>query len=172
SNLLFGSPTTVSFNAITQTPNFRFPFKQVIDYNKAMPNIGASWNFDASNQIYVSYTQGFAAPKTDDLYTSTEENVQPETTDIYAGGYRYQGSTFTFTGSLWGANWHNHIVQSIAPNDPSLSIDRNVGAVTLYGIDAEGGFRVNEHVSLYASYTWEHSQLDDNYTLNAGGKSI
>jgi iron complex outermembrane receptor protein len=170
SNLLFGSPTTVSFNQVTQTPNFRFPFTGVVNYDRALPNLGASWNFDSQNQVYLSYTQGFAAPKTDDLYTSTPENVQPETTDIYAGGYRYRSANITFSGSLWGAHWHNHIVQSVDPIDPTLSIDRNVGAVTLYGIDAEGALRVNEHVSLYASYTWEHSQLDDNYVVSAGGK--
>jgi outer membrane receptor protein involved in Fe transport len=32
-----------------------------------MPNLGASWNFNARNQVYVSYTQGFAAPRTDNL---------------------------------------------------------------------------------------------------------
>jgi len=172
SNLLFGSPTTVSFNPVTQTPNFRFPFKQVVNYDRALPNLGVSWNFDPQNQVYVSYSQGFAAPKTDDLYTSTQENVQPETTDLYAGGYRYRGAAFTFTGSLWGSIWHNHIVSSIDPLDPTLSIDRNVGEVTLYGIDAEAGYHVNEHVTLYASYTWEHSQLDNNYVVSAGGKPI
>lgn len=169
-NSLLG--VSVSLNPLTNAPNFRLPFSQVVHYNKAMPNLGASWNFNAQNQVYVSYTQGFAAPKTDNLYTSSSQTVQPETTDIYAGGYRYQGSRFTFTGSLWGSHWLNHIVQSIDPNDPTLSIDRNVGGVTLYGIDAEAGLKVTEHASLYASYTWEHSQLDDNYTLSAGGKPI
>ncbi len=163
---------TVNYSPATKQANFRLPFSQVVDFDRAMPNLGASWSFDSSNQVYVSYTQGFAAPKTDDLYTSTPENVQPETTDLYAGGYRYHGSMFTFTGSLWGANWHNHIVQSVDPLDPTLSIDRNVGSVTLYGIDAEGAMRASDHVTLYASYTWEHSQLDNNYVVNAGGTSF
>jgi iron complex outermembrane receptor protein len=162
----------VAYNAQTHQANFRLPFRQVLHYNKAMPNLGASWNFNTQNQVYFSYTQGFAAPRTDNLYTSSPQGVQPETTDIYAAGYRYRGSQFTFTGSLWGAHWHNHIVQSVDPNDPTLSIDRNVGDVTLYGIDAEGGFRVNEHVTLYGSYTWEHSQLDNNYVVSAGGKAF
>jgi iron complex outermembrane receptor protein len=160
----------VSYNPVSKQANFRLPFSQTVHYNKAMPNLGASWNFNARNQVYVSYTQGFAAPRTDNLYTSSPETVQPETTDIYAGGYRYQGASFTFAGSLWGAHWHNHIIQSIDPNDPTLSIDRNVGAVTLYGVDAEAGLRVNEHASLFAAYTWEHSQLDNNYVVSAGGK--
>ena len=163
---------TVNYSPATNQANFRLPFKQIVNYDRALPNLGASWQFDAQNQVYVSYTQGFAAPKTDDLYTSTTEHVQPETTDLYSGGYRFRSANFTFTGSLWGADWHNHIVQSVDPNDPSLSIDRNVGSVTLYGIDAEGAYRVNEYWSLYASYTWEHSALDNNYVVSAGGKSF
>ena len=61
-------------------------------------------------------------------------------------------------------------MQSVDPQDPTLSIDRNVGDVTLYGIDAEAGYRINEHVTLYGSYAWEHSQLDNNYVVSAGGK--
>jgi iron complex outermembrane receptor protein len=159
----------VAYSPLTKQANFRLPFSQVVNYDHALPNLGASWNFDAQNQVYVSYSQGFAAPKTDDLYTSSPEGVKPETSDLYAGGYRYRSANITFTGSLWGAHWHNHIVQSVDPLDPTLSIDRNVGGVTLYGIDAEGGFRFNEHVSLYGSYTWEHSSLDNNYVVNAGG---
>ena len=162
----------VSYNPQTMQANFRLPFKQVLNFDRALPNLGASWNFDSQNQVYVSYSQGFAAPKTDDLYTSTSETVKPETTDLYAGGYRYRGASFSFTGSLWGSKWHNHIVQSVDPNDPTLSIDRNVGEVTLYGIDAEAGFHVNDHVTLYGSYTWEHSQLDNNYVVSAGGKAF
>jgi iron complex outermembrane receptor protein len=149
-------------------PNFRLPFKQTLNYDRALPNLGASWNFDAQNQIYVSYSQGFAAPRTDDLYTSSSETVKPETSDLYSGGYRYRGSAFTFTGSLWGAQWHNHIVQSVDPLDQTQNIDRNVGDVTLYGIDAEAGFHMNEHVTIYGSYSWEHSQLDNNYIVNGG----
>jgi iron complex outermembrane receptor protein len=161
---------TVNYSPATGQANFRLPFSQVVHYDKALPNLGASWNVNDQNQVYVSYSQGFAAPKTDDLYTSTPEGVKPETTDLYSGGYRYRGANFTFTGSLWGSIWHNHIVQSVDPNDPTLSIDRNVGGVTLYGIDAEAGFRVNEHVTLYGSYAWEHSELENNYVVSASGK--
>jgi iron complex outermembrane receptor protein len=161
---------TVNYSPATNQANFRLPFSQVVNYDRALPNLGASWSFNPQNQVYVSYSQGFAAPKTDDLYSSSPEGVRPETTDLFSGGYRYHGANFTFTGSLWGSLWHNHIVQSVDPLDPTLSIDRNVGGVTLYGIDVEAGYRVNEHVTLYGSYAWEHSQLENNYVVSASGK--
>ena len=148
-------------------PNFRFPFAQTYHFDKPLPNAGASWNFNPSNQIYVSYSEGFSAPQTDDLYTSSPELVQPETTDNFAGGYRYQNSRFTLTASGWGAIWHNHIVRSYDPNDPTLSIDRNVGQVTLYGLDLDASWHPIEPLMLYASATVEHSQLDSNYTVTS-----
>src|SRR6185312_12491137 len=61
---------TVNYSPATNQANFRLPFKQVLNFDRALPNLGASWSFDPQDQVYVSYAQGFAAPKTDDLYTS------------------------------------------------------------------------------------------------------
>lgn len=162
-NTLLG--TTINYNRATGLPNFRMPFSATFNFNKVLPNAGATYNFNDANQVYVSYSQGFAAPKTDDLYVSEQELVQPETSDNYAGGYRYTSPIFTFAASGWGAVWHNHIVQSIDPDDPSQSIDRNVGEVTLYGLDVQAGWRPIQPLQLFASATIEHSQLDNNYDV-------
>jgi iron complex outermembrane receptor protein len=153
-------------------PNIRLPFTQTYHFDQALPNAGASWNFNSSNQIYVSYSEGFSAPQTDDLYTSAPELVKPETTDNFAGGYRYQSSKFTLTASGWGAIWHNHIVRSYDPDDPTTSIDRNVGEVSLYGIDFDASLHPIDPLMLYASITLEHSQLDSNYSQAVSGKTI
>jgi iron complex outermembrane recepter protein len=163
SNLTTLLGTTINYNRATGLPNFRFPFTGTFNFNKVLPNGGATYNFNDANQVYVSYSQGFAAPKTDDLYVTEQQLVQPETSDNFAGGYRYTSPTFTFAGSLWGAIWHNHIVQSIDPQDPSQSIDRNVGEVSLYGLDAQVGIHPIPPLQIFASFTLEHSQLDDNY---------
>ena len=159
--------TTVNYDLSTAAPNFRMPFSSTFNFNKILPNAGASYNFDDANQVYVSYSEGFAAPKTDDLYVSSQELVQPETTDNYAGGYRFTSPTFTFSASGWGAVWHNHIVQSIDPLDPSQSIDRNVGEVTLYGLDTQAGWHPVEAWEFFASAAFEHSRLDNNYFVAA-----
>ena len=177
STLLFGNTTSVAYNASTGLPNFRFPFKQTYHFNKLLPNAGASYNIDDHNQVYLTYAQGFSAPKTDDLYTSAQQLVQPESSNQYGGGYRYQSPTITGSVNLWGATWNNHIVQSFDPNDPTLSIDRNVGAVDLYGLDLESGWRVSDQFNLYASATFMRSSLQNDYEVTAAsgpdaGKSV
>ncbi len=176
--LLFGpGSTTITLNPVTNAPNFRLPFHATFNFNKLLPNAGVSYNFDNANQIYATFAEGFSAPKTDDLYTSSTNLVQPETSYNYGIGYRYQASRLTVSATLWGSTWQNHIIQSFDPNDPTLSIDRNVGSVQLEGIDAELGWHPIDPFTLYASTTIMQSQLLDDYdvTVSSGpdkGKSV
>lgn len=156
--------TTVKYGA-NGLANFRLPFKQTYKYDKALPNLGASFDLTPESQVYATYAQGFSAPKTDDLYVSSGDTVKPETSDQYGVGYRYHLPAFTTSVSLWGANWNNHIVQSFDPNDPTLSIDRNVGAVKLYGLDLEMGWKVSSKFNLYASAAYTHSELQNSYEV-------
>jgi len=153
-------------------PNFRFPFHETYNYNKVLPNIGASFNFDDHNQIYVTYDQSFSAPKTDDLYVSGNETVQPEVLDEYGAGYRYQASTFMASANLWYSTWTNHIVSSVDPQDPTLTIDRNVGDVHLYGLDLESAWQITSNFSLYGSGTLMKSALQSNYDVAVNGVSV
>ena len=101
--LLFGpGSTTITVDPATNLPNFRLPFKQTFNFNRLLPNAGASYNFDPNNQVYVTYAAGFSAPKTDDLYTSSPQLVAPETSDNYGVGYRYQTNMVTVSANVWG----------------------------------------------------------------------
>jgi len=146
-------------------PNFRFPFKQTYNYQKALPNAGASYNFNAQNQIYATYSQGFSAPRTDNLYTSSAQTVKPELTDNFGIGYRFQSGRITAAVNPWYSIWTNHIVTTFDRDDPTISVDRNVGKVSLYGVDFEAGIRPIDHLSIYASASFMHSKLENNYPV-------
>jgi iron complex outermembrane receptor protein len=171
-NTLMGG-ASISYNLAGQAINFRFPFKQTVKYDKALPNAGVTYRVNDAHLFYLSYSEGFSAPKTDDLYTSSPETVQPETTTTVSGGYRFQ--THTLTASLNGyyTDYKNRIVQSVDPNDPTLSIDRNVGTVDIYGFDGEVGWRPIDHLSLYASATIQKSEIKNNIavSVSVGGVS-
>jgi iron complex outermembrane recepter protein len=170
STLLFGpSGTKISFDPVTKAPNFRFPFTETFKYNKLLPNLGATYRLNNDQLLYATYAAGFSAPKTDDLYSSSPAVVQPETSNTYVVGWRYQTSAITSSISLWDTDYKNRIVQSFDPNDPTLSIDRNIGEVVLYGIDAEAGAHPFEHLSLYGSAEFMHSDVKSNEIVAQGG---
>ncbi len=163
---LFGAGSTTIKYGVNNLVNFKMPFKQVYKYEKALPNLGASYNFDEHSQVYATYAKGFSAPRTDNLYVSaTTELVQPETTDQYGAGFRFKNTAVNFSVNLWAADWKNHIVSTPDPLDPTLSIDRNVGEVKLSGLDLEGGWRATQHLNIYASAAFTHSELAQDYAI-------
>ena len=153
-------------------PNFRFPFSQTFHFQAPLPNAGISYRIADNNLIYASYARGFAAPKTDDLYTSTGIIVTPEISDNIAIGYRYLSNRFTFSVSGYYDIFQNRIVQSYDPNDPTLSIDRNVGNVLVRGVDLEAGLTPIDHLNVYASANFNSSKLESNYIVQTSGTTF
>lgn len=151
------------------------PFRASVEYKDVLPNVGLSWRFDDHNVIYLSYAEGLSAPRTDSLYTAQRgptpgsvllTGVDPEITQTWDLGYRYQSGNIIGTAAIWTTNYENRVVNSF---DDLLGIfvDRNVGSVTLWGVDAQVGWEVTEEFSLYASASNIHSELQDDIALGA-----
>ncbi len=163
----FGSTINTGANGV---PDFLLPFtKHNVNYSKPLPNFGISYRLAENNLFYASYAGGFAAPKTDDLYSAPIDAVQPETSDNFAAGYRYQTHLLNFSSSVYDTEYHNHIVTTIDPNDPTSSIDRNVGDARIYGLDLEAGLKPIDRLTIYASANFNHSELLSNYESAASG---
>ena len=150
-------------------PNFAFPFKSDLKYRKTLPNAGVSFRLADDHLFYLSYAKGLAAPKTDNLYTSSPNLVQPETSNNYAAGYRYQTHGLNISANLYRTDYKNRIVSSPDPVDPTLTIDRNVGDVRIQGVDIEAGWTPIDHLHLYASANINKSKVLKNYTLSVTG---
>ncbi|HEX3365620.1 TonB-dependent receptor [Phenylobacterium sp.] len=169
STLLFGKTGSISFDAATKLPNFRMPFKQTFNFNKVLPNAGVTYRIADDHMIYATYAEGFSAPKTDDLYSSVTALVQPETSESFGVGYRYQTSAVIASVDSFYVNYKNRIVQSFDPTDPTLSIDRNIGAVDIYGVDLSIGAHPFEHFSVYASAEFIKSDVKSNEVVATAG---
>jgi len=161
----------VRYNPLTGAPNFRAPFKQTFHFEKVLPNAGVCYRFDENDSVYATFAEGFSAPKTDDLYTSSPELVKPESSNEYGVGYRFQSHTVTVSSNFWYTDYQNRIVSSVDPADATLTIDRNVGAVKIYGWDLEGGWKATDHLSFYGSADLQKSRLEANYLVPVGAVS-
>jgi iron complex outermembrane receptor protein len=150
------------------------PFHAHVSYTKVLPNVGLSFHFDPANMIYASYSEELSAPRTDDLYTVssaagsvTLDTVHPETSTNYEVGYRFQRSDILASVALWDSEFQNRIVSSYDPNT-NLTIDRNVGNVRLYGVDAQIGAKPIEHLATTAFFGYEKSRVEQNIAFNTG----
>jgi iron complex outermembrane receptor protein len=161
------NPTTGYVTFTGSTATYVPPYEGTKKYDKLLPNIGLSIEpWADANQFFASYAKGFSAPRTDNLYSRQIVDVLPETTNTYELGYRYQGETLVGSTSLWKTDYSNRIVSSYDP-DQGISIDRNVGKVKLWGIDAALGVEPVEGLSLYATGSYNNSEVQSNVQVNA-----
>lgn len=157
------------------------PFTLHTSYNKALPNVGFTYNFDKHNSVFADYTTSLNAPVNDDLYsiatvatsktptlvnTIGADNVQPETTTTYEVGYRFQSGKIKSTFDIYDVDDQNHIVTSFnqLTND---SVDQNVGSIRFYGAEALFGAEVLPHLSTVLSFSYNHSRTEDNLPYSA-----
>ena len=166
--------TTAAPNYVALIP----PFHAHASYTKVLPNVGVSFHFDPANMIYASYAEELSAPRTDDLYTVasaaggvTFDTVHPETSTNYELGYRFQRSDILASVALWDSEFHNRIVSSYDPNT-NLTIDRNVGNVRLYGVDAQIGAKPLEHLATTAFFSYEKSRVEQNIAFLSAGSLV
>jgi iron complex outermembrane receptor protein len=165
-NLTFGTSST----------QYIKPYSAKKNYDDVLPNIGVNYELSEHHFLYASYAEGFSAPRTDSLYTVkrladgsvANPGVQPETTQAFDVGYRYQSKELVAQVALWTNTFQNRIVTAY-DDTLGVSVDRNVGNAGGYGVDAQASWRVNEVISVFGSASYNHSTLDGNIKLNAAG---
>ena len=157
-------------------PTYSQPFEANVQYDDVLPNIGVIFRPADNHQLYFSYAEGLSAPRTDDLYggnTPDEvQRVQPETSQAYDLGWRYQTDRLILGLGAWYNQFQNRIIRSVDPNDPTFAIARNVGDVDLWGADAQVGYQATESLMLYGSLAWMQSELQDNLPGQVVGEGL
>ena len=137
---------------------YALPFKRTLNYNKVLPNVGASFKPTDDTQIYFTYAQGLALPRTDNLYNFAIPSIKPEQTDSFDLGGRYQTGSLLFVIAGFYNKFQNRIVSSF-DQDLGINIDRNVGTVVLYGADGQIGWEPVKDLTLYATASYIHSEV-------------
>ena len=164
-NLVFGPTSTVEYIA---------PYSKTIKFDDLLPNVGLTYKpFDA-HMFYVSYAEGLSAPRTDNLYalrrlangTVGSSLPESETTKSYDLGWRFSGDKVLASVAYWKSDYSNRIVASFDP-DLGFSIDRNIGDVKVWGVDAQVGWRPFERMTLSFSASYNNSELQSNIQTGA-----
>jgi iron complex outermembrane receptor protein len=167
------NPNVVSLVPAGTGTLYIVPYDRSVSYDAVLPNVGVSWRFAEGHTVFASYAEGLSAPRTDNLYTVgfdtttntvTNSDVEPETSKAWDFGYRYKSANVIFSSALWFNEFDNRIVSAFDP-DLGFSVDRNVGSVKLWGLDAQAGWTPNETFSLYGSLSYTNSELQDNLSL-------
>jgi iron complex outermembrane receptor protein len=147
------------------TTQYIAPYKKTLKFDDVLPNVGASYFF-GDHQLFVNYAESTSLPRTDNLYTAFRladgsignPEVKPEESQTFESGYRYNNAGLIASASYWHTNFQNRIVSSF-DQDLGIFIDRNVGEVEQWGIDSSIGWQPVDEVALYASYSYNTSDV-------------
>lgn len=147
---------------------FSPPQARTLNYNRALPNVGATYKFGNGYSVYASYAKGLSVPSTDNLYNSfyyptgsSQATPKPETTDSFDVGFRYNTSKVQAQLSGWYTQFQNRTV-SVYDIESDTSVYRNLGTVDKYGAEASVQYTPIRNLNLYAFGSYLHSRIRDN----------
>ncbi len=140
------------------------PFKSQYEFEKVLPNVGLTYNITPKVNLFWSYAKGLSAPRTDNLYRAPIIDIKPETTDSFDLGARYTSGHVQAQLTTWYINFKNRIVTSF-DQDAGISVDRNVGKVEAYGVDANIAYQPIKELTLYGFGSYNHSRLKDDILI-------
>ncbi len=147
---------------------FAPPQERNFNYNRVLPNVGATLKFGNGFSAYASYAKGLSVPGTDNLYNSfyyasgaPQAKPKPETTDSFDLGLRYTTNQIQAQIAGWYTQFQNRTV-SVYDIESDTSIYRNLGTVDKYGLDVSLQYTPVRDLSLYVFGSYLHSRIKDN----------
>ena len=127
-------------------------------YDDVLPNVGVSYDVTEALSVYGSYAETISVPRTDDLYDQVLVDPGPETSKTFDLGVRYQSGGFLAAASIYKTNFNNRIERVL--DEPSgIAFSQNVGDVENQGFDAQIGFKPMDTLSIYASYSYIDTEI-------------
>ncbi|ADU12557.1 TonB-dependent receptor [Asticcacaulis excentricus CB 48] len=157
-----GTPSTIQYIA---------PYSNSISFEKTMPNIGLTWNFENGGQVFATYAESLSSPRTDALYDVDYDaasnsvkirNPNPETSETVEVGYRYTTANFNATATAFSSLDKDRLVEAFVqddPNDVGYSAFTNIGKVKRNGYELSSNYRPVPNLILNAGLTYTDTEL-------------
>lgn len=168
----FARNTTGATAYATLNPAAVVPQRRVFKYDKILPNMGLTFDIDRRTSVFANYSKGLQVPGTDNLYQSfffarglPDANPSPETTDNFDLGVRYRAGKVQAQLTGWYTIFQNRLASAF-DRDLSVTVYRNLGKVTKYGIDGSVSYQPIPEISLYGYGSYLKSKIKDN--IDAG----
>ena len=144
------------------------PQKRRFTYKKLLPNIGLIYDLTPQISAFGSYSKGLSVPSTDNLYNSfffpifaEQAQPKPELTNSFDAGLRYRTAKIQAQLSAWYTHFANRQASAFDP-ELNVSVFRNLGTVTKWGLDGSVAYEPIKQLTLYAFGSWNKSKIKNN----------
>jgi len=167
----------------TSVVSSSFPSGTIVTEDWFQPHAGFNYTLTDDAEVFGGFTQAtraFAAATTTGPFSTTQagfdairDTLEPEESDTYELGLRYNNSTFNGVVGVYLVNFRNRQlgVSSGAAIQGNPTILQNVGSVRALGFEAAGDLRVTDEVTLFASYSYNDATYQDD-VIDSTGKVI
>lgn len=143
-------------------------------YSKLLPQLGARYQIDNSNQLFASLARNFKAPPNFAFQGLNVVNGSPvlpvdvkaETSYNLDVGYRLQTDDLTAQFTVYAVDFKNRQANQFDP-ESNTSVLSNVGKVKTKGFELEIGNTPKNGWALYGSVGYADSELKDDLRISA-----
>ncbi len=174
----YGAANPFIYNATNESATgAAAPQTRKYNYRTVLPNIGATYKLPSVGEVFFNYSEGFQAPYTTALYSTFYYpqgtpgiEPQPEKTENFDLGYRYNSRRLTGQIDLWYTHYTNKLGTSYDAIQ-QITTYTNLGPVQRYGIDANVSYKITPHLLAYGFGSWLHSRIEQNTIAGVSGCS-
>lgn len=147
-NAYFAQYQVEATNQLTLTLGARYEdihldstlYDQQADFSDIAPKLGATYQLDADNLLWVGLSEGFYAPDATDLFDLDEGNpdLKPEEAQNLEVGLRGSSGAWQYDTSIYLNEITNYLVtqEFVDANGDEFERTTNAGQVTLKGIES------------------------------------
>lgn len=143
-----------------------------------LPHFSGDWHFKKHHELYFDIAKNMRAyPQsgfnfssspfavTQSAFSSTRNQIKPETSWSYSAGYRVSYPFGDFSLNGYHVNFSNRLGALMAGSqlNPQTTV-LNLGGVTMNGVDAGLTIRPVPGLSIFNSVSYNHSTYDGNIT--------
>lgn len=168
----FAAANPYSFNATTNTATgFAPPQSRSFNYQRVLPNVGFVFKPADGWSVFGNYSKGLQVPSTDNLYqnfyfplSSPSGQPEPETTDNFDAGLRYNSSKLQVQVGPYFSRFTNRLANAFDP-DTQVTLFRNLGTVDKYGFDGSVTYRPIPELTLYVFGSYLDSNIQSNVQI-------
>jgi iron complex outermembrane receptor protein len=151
-------------------------------WNKALWKLNTSYQLDKTNLIYATWSQGFrrggvnALPPQEPAvgYVTNPGlyKVQPDTADNYEIGVKGTiANRLRYSADIFEIQWH-HVQEGAQLTPLVLPASINLGDAYSQGFESELFWAVDEHATVQADYTYDHTKVSTITPLAIEGLSV
>ncbi|WP_206364989.1 TonB-dependent receptor [Sphingomonas panacis] len=131
---------------------------------RATQNVELFADYTENMRAFTSSAAGGPFATTQVLFDAVKNTLKPEKSKTVEGGVRLRSGGFQASAVGYYVDFSNRLLSvangvGILGNSPTLN---NVGSVHTYGGEFSVNYRIVQPLSIFASYSYNHSQYQDN----------